>query len=373
MKRRKAVKRAGAPMRRVVSRRDFLKLGGTGVAGLAFLGAAGCGPATEQGAGGGGEEAAAPKAEGPVIELDKSMEWRMGSILAADNAVVEASERFADIVAQRTDGKLQIRVVPGGALGEEIAQRDAVANGTLEMTNIGLPLSAPDEPRLDLFNLYYLWESRDHMMKVVAGEIGEEVYESYRKNSGIKILAANWQMGTRHTIVQKSVKTPEDFSGVKIRVTEGIPIYSDLWSAMGANPVPLPFPEAYGALEQGVVDSVELPLDIMYQEGFHELGKYLSLTEHYYYVNSVQVNDELFLSLPKEAQTMLVEAAQEAGKYSSQLVLEQQEQFQQQIADDGIEVVETDIGAFRKSVQPVYAKHMDTWGRDFYERVKNAA
>lgn len=359
---------------KTMSRQDFLRLSGAGLAGAALLGGAACGPGTNQQQGGGQQDGQqTQEVTGEVVSIDEPREWRMGSILAADNAVVEASERFSDIVAQRTDGKITIQVIPGGALGGELDQRDAVSNGTLTMANLGLPIAAPDEKRLDLYNLYYLWESRDHMMKVVTGPIGADVLSVYEENANIKVLATNWQMGTRHTITKKPVRTPEDFNGVKIRVTAGVPLYSDLWSAMGASPVPLPFPEAYGALQAGTVDAVELPLDIMYEQGFHQLGQYLTLTEHYYYVNSIHMNNQAFAELPQEAQTMLVEAAQEAGRYSSDRVLKQQEQFRQNIADDGIELIEPDVEAFRESVQPVYENNMDLWGREFYERVNNAA
>lgn len=298
---------------------------------------------------------------------------KLGLIAPQGHPVTEASKRFAEEVEQSTQGKVSVQIYPGGQLGGEIELQDQVALGTIQAANIGTPVMSGKLKKLDILNMYYLWESRDHMNRVLTGPIGEDLWAQYEQRTGARVIAANWQQGTRHALTMKPATTPEEMAGIKIRVTAGVPLYNDLWTAMGANPVPLGFPEAYPAMKQGVIDAVELPLNWMIKGGFVELGNYVDLTAHYFYTNVMIMNARFLESLPEELREKVVDVAVRAGEYNTQLVLADESALREQIKSEGIEFVEADQEAFRASVQKVYQQKMDVWGEELFERVEAAA
>jgi tripartite ATP-independent transporter DctP family solute receptor len=295
---------------------------------------------------------------------------KLGLIAPMGHPVQQASERLAKLVAERTQNRLQIQVFPGGTLGGEIDLRDGVSLGTVQMAGIGYPILHGIVSEMEILNLYYLWRDRTHMMKVVDGPIGSEFNQKLRARN-VEVLAANWQQGTRQTLTKRPARNPREFSGIKIRVTAGIPVYIDLWQAMGAITVPLPFPELYSALQQGVVDAVELPLDWMYNGKFYKLGKYIDLTSHFVYTNCVLVNTGFLQSLPADVQKILRDTTVEVGEWQTELVLGQEKDLRQKMQSEGITFLETEVEAFRAAVQPVYKKWESKWGKELYDRIVN--
>lgn len=298
---------------------------------------------------------------------------KMALIAQTGQPIELGAQKFKELVEANSKGQIKVQIFPGGQLGGEIELQDSVANGTLQLASIGTPVTAGKLRKLDILNMYYLWKDRAHMRKVLEGPIGKELFAEYEKATGNRVIASNWQQGTRETLTKKRVAKPADFKGVKIRVTAGVPLYDQLWSAMGASPVPLPFPEAYSAMQTGVVDAVELPPDFILNNGFNKLGKYLSLTDHYFYTNIVIVNGKFHASLPKELQAVLDDAALKAGEYQTAMILKQQDEYIQKIKASGVEIVPTDQKAFAQAVRPVFEKNMGVWGKDLYERIVKAA
>ena len=295
---------------------------------------------------------------------------KLGLIAPMGHPVQQASERLSKLVAERTQNRLQIQVFPGGTLGGEIDLRDGVSLGTVQMAGIGYPILNGIVSEMEIMNLYYLWRDRTHMMKVINGPIGDSFAQKLRARN-VEVLAANWQQGTRHSLTKKPARNPKEFNGIKIRVTAGIPVYQDLWQAMGAIAVPLPFPELYSALQQGVVDAVELPLDWMYNGKFYKLGKNIDLTSHFVYANCVLINTGFLQSLPPDVQKILKDTTVEVGDWQTEQVLGQEKELRQKMESEGIVFVETDVEAFRAAVQPVYKKWEGKWGKDLYDRIVN--
>ncbi len=283
------------------------------------------------------------------------------------------AQKFKELVEKGSKGQIKVQIFPGGQLGGEIELQDSVANGTIQMASIGTPVTSAKLKKLDILNMYYLWKDRAHMRNVLQGPIGKELFDEYEKVTGIHVLATNWQQGTRETIVKKKVTKPAEFKGVKIRVTAGVPLYDQLWSAMGAGPVPLAFPEAYSAMQTGVVDAVELPLDFIYNNGFYKLGKYLALTNHYFYTNIPIINGKFYASLPKDLKAVVENAATAAGEFQTAIVLKQHDEIIKKLKDAGLEIVDTDQKAFSDSVRPIFDKNMNVWGKDLYTRIVDAA
>jgi tripartite ATP-independent transporter DctP family solute receptor len=305
-----------------------------------------------------------------ALAADHTIKYAL--IAQAGQPVERGAQRFKQLVEQGSGGKIAVQIFPGGSLGGEIEQQDSVANGTIQMCNLGVAVTAGKLPKLNILNMYYLWKDRDHMNKVMTGPIGQELFKEYEQRTGNKVLPANWQQGTRQMLSKKKALTPGEMRGIKIRVTAGAPIFNDLWTAMGANPVPLPFPETYSAMQTGVVDAVELPADWIFNNGFHKLGKHLLETSHSFYTNLPLINAKFFAAMPGNLQALVEDASRQAGVYQSEIVLKEQAELLGKIKDSGVEILKLDIEPFRQAVRPVYEKNMNSWGRETYEKI-NAA
>lgn len=299
---------------------------------------------------------------GPKFE---KMNWRIGLIAADGHPVTKASRKFAEIVKEKTDGQVTIDVVPGGALGGEVELQDMVSIGSVEMASIGSGLLTTYNAEFNILNMPYLWESQEQMIDFSVSDIGRAMEEKYRQASGIKILSSNWDQGIRHTLAKKEIRKPADFQGVKIRVPQ-LPAWVDMWKAIGTNPTPIPFPEVYTALQQGVVDAMECPLYWIYASSFYEQAKNLILTGHIMYYNHLMINDELFQSLPDELQQILMDASLEAGEYETQLTREQDAELRSKMEAAGVNFIEIDRAAISEMVNPIY----DKWEKEFGAEIR---
>jgi TRAP-type transport system periplasmic protein len=297
---------------------------------------------------------------------------KLALIAQVGQPVERGAQHFKQLVESGSNGALRVQIFPGGQLGGEIEQQDSVANGTIQMCNLGVAVTAGKLPKLNILNMYYLWKDRDHMDRVMTGPIGQALFKEYEERTGNRVLPANWQQGTRHMLANRKAQAPSEMRGIKIRVTAGAPIFNELWAAMGANPVPLPFPEAYSAMQTGVVDAVELPADWIFNNGFHKLGKFLLETGHSFYSNLPLINAKFFNGLPTDLQKLVEDASRQAGVLQTRIVLKEQEDLMGKIKDSGVEIVKLDAEPFRKAVRPVYEKNMNIWGHELYDQINGA-
>jgi len=311
----------------------------------------------------GGEKEAAGE-----MEFEKRT-WRIGLISADGHALTRACRRMSEIVKEKTDGQVVIEVVPGGALGGEVELQDMVSVGSLQMCSIGTGIPPSFNPEFNILNMPYLWDSQEQMIDFANSDIQEEMNEKYREASGIKIVASNYDQGIRHTLAKKVIDEPSDFDGVKIRVPQ-LPAWVDMWKAIGANPTPIPFPEVYTALQQGVVDAMECPLYWIYASSFYEQAKNLILTGHVMYYNQIMINDKLYQGLPDKLKTILTEAALEAGEYETELTRQQEAELRQKMEDEGVQFIEIDRDAVSEMISPVYDKWEDKFGREIREKIE---
>jgi TRAP-type C4-dicarboxylate transport system substrate-binding protein len=172
---------------------------------------------------------------------------------------------------------------------------------------------------------------------------------------GFKVLSFGWIQGYRHFFTHKPVRTPEDLKGLRIR-TPPAPIWQESVRALGATPVALAFGEMYPALQQKVVDGVELVYNNIPAGRFYEVLKYVSETGHIMLVNFEVISAKWFNALPPNYQKILVEECDEAGMETSKLIIEKLEkEVKADLIKKGMIVVDkVDLPAFRKAGDKAY-------------------
>lgn len=283
---------------------------------------------------------------------------------------VLACQKLAEDVKEKTGGRIEIQVFPGGVLGNETNMRDAVSTGTLHMASLGAGVFGAYVGAANLPVCNYTWESEDQMMEVLNGEIGQKyINDPVEEASGIHILNG-WPQSSRELLTVKPVKSLADLKGMKIRIPAGNAIYEDTWAAYGCLPVSLAMDEVYTALEQNVVDGLEMPIDSLYQGGYYEKAKYLALTDHMMYLQYLMINKDVWESFSGEEQKIFMECAADAEKYHTQLRDENLKEMLEDMKAKGVEVNEVNISEFIDATEPVFEKWMDNWGEDAYNAFK---
>jgi tripartite ATP-independent transporter DctP family solute receptor len=295
---------------------------------------------------------------------------KFANTVAPDHPNHVAAERFAELVASRTD-KIEVQVFPAAQLGSEKDLLEGTMFGGVDMFQVSPGAVSLIQPEFAVLDCPYIFRDVDHLERVLHSEVMQPLYDKLEANRGIKVLDAFWYYGTRHlTTKDKPIYKPEDLAGMLIRAPEQ-PIYLETVKAMGATATPVDFADLYLALKQGTVDGQENPVATIYTYKYYEAQKYLMLTGHMIRTIVVGINADLFDSLSPDLQEILVESLLEAGQYNKELMLKAEEELLVELQNLGMVIVEPDVEAFREATKVVAEIFEDKWGRDLYEAIVN--
>lgn len=321
---------------------------------LAFVAACGGGGGDQ---GGGGEEAT---------------ELRFANIYDTSHPFNECGASTMSESAE--GGNLTVNNFPGGQLGTEDELAESITSQNLEMAIIGPAFLSQYDSRVGVLDAAYLFDGVEQMENVVDGEIGQELWDGLREESGMRVLGT-WYYGTRHlTTGDTEVNSPADLDGLKIRAPD-VPIPIANVEALGASPTPIAFEEVYLALQQGTVDGQENPIATIAAQNFNEVQQYLMLTGHVVQSTQIVIADETWQSLSSEQQDALQEAVDTAREEVRSCIESSEEESLDAWREAGqpqiIENVDTE--AFRQRAQSELPEQFgDQWG-DLYSRIQNAS
>ncbi len=238
---------------------------------------------------------------------------RLAETHPADYPTTKGDQKFADLVKERTNGRITIEVYPGSQLGQEKAAIEQVQFGAIDFTRVSLSVFASFCPQMDALQMPYLYRNVDHMWKVLNGQIGQDLLASV---DSANFIGFGWfESGSRNFYNSKRpVEKPEDLVGLKIRVQES-PLMVGLVNAFGAVATPMPYGEVYSALQTGVVDGAENNWPSYYSTSHYEVAKYFTLDEHTR-VPEIIVGSKLSLAKISEADMAIIkQAAKDAVDY----------------------------------------------------------
>ena len=304
-----------------------------------------------------------------TLAMGASTSWaqqvlRMAHGAAPGNPRAEAALKFAELVEQKTAGRVKVEVGGSAQFGDDVESITNMRLGTLAFSANSQGATAGVVPEFNLIGLPFLFRDLNHAYRVVDGPVSQKLDEA--ANGKGLVLLALWDNGIRHTSNNKRpITTPEDLQGIKLR-TPPDTMTLDIFRALGANPGPLAFSELYIALQQGVFDGQENPLMNVYSSKLHEVQKYISLTGHKYETTPVLASRMIWAGLSKADQQAIKEAAVEAGKLNRELSLAADTELREKLAAAGVQLNEVDQAPFVAKTQPVY----DKWAAQFPDLVK---
>ncbi|MBY6048972.1 TRAP transporter substrate-binding protein [Vannielia litorea] len=287
--------------------------------------------------------AAAVAAFAAVPALAQEMTLKLGHLANEDNPWHLASVKFAEEVAARTEGRIAVEVFPNESLGKEIDLINGMQLGTVDMTITGESLQNW-APMAALLAVPYAYKSIEHMDEVASGDIGNQIEAQIIANAQIRPIGY-FARGPRNLTSNRPITTPDDLAGLKMRVPN-VPLFIDVWSALGAAPGPMAFSEVFTSLQNGTIEAQENPLALIRSASFNEVQSHVNLTEH--------VRSWIYLTIAESTWAKLSEADQEAVLAAAAVAQEYERGlFEQSVADDrayleenGMTFVEVDGAAF---------------------------
>jgi tripartite ATP-independent transporter DctP family solute receptor len=241
---------------------------------------------------------------------------RLGHGLPEDHAVHKAVVKFADLVKERSNGEIEIKVFANGVLGGEREMLEQVQNGVLEMTKASASPLETFSSDYKVFNLPFVFRDRDHFFKVLTSPVGESILASSKKRGFIGL--AYYDSGARSFYAKKAINTPDDLKGMKIRVQQS-PTTIKMIQALGATPTPMAWGEVYSALQTGVVDGAENNVTALTNGRHGEVCKFYSETEHQIVPDVLVMSSVRWDSLKKAHQEIIKKAAVNSYEYQKSL------------------------------------------------------
>ena len=294
----------------------------------------------------------------PAVAQDiqeRTIRW--GHLNNTDHPVSKGVQKFAEIVAAKSGGKIKVREFPANQLGTEMQQQSALRAGTQEMQSPATTSLVGIVKEFGLIDFPLIVSTPAQADALLDGPLGKALLDKLPEKGLIGL--AYWDLGFRNvTNSRRPITKGEDLDGIKIRVIPN-PVYLDTFKTFNANPVPMSFSELYSALETRTVDGQENPFSVILSNKFYEVQKYLSITNHTYSTNIILVSKAFWDKLSPVEQTILKDAAIEARDYQRKVSREAAQTAVNALKSNGMAVNElapVELDRMREKAKPIAAK-----------------
>ncbi len=247
--------------------------------------------------------------------LSKTIVLRFGHDSAVTSPQHIAAERFAQIVAQKSNGRIRVDVYPDQSLGSDRQMIDMAQKGELDII---LPPTAKLShliPKLQLFDLPFLFPTLQTAHLALDGKAGNTLLSEFSSHNLIGVTL--WESGFKQLTSNHPLNTPEDFNSLKFRIMES-PLLRDQFAHWGAQSLAIDFGKTYDVLKDNIVDGQENPLTSIVGMKFYEVQKYLYLSNHGYLAQAFVLSKPAFERLSEQDQKLITQSALETTTYQRQ-------------------------------------------------------
>jgi TRAP-type transport system periplasmic protein len=305
--------------------------------------------------------AAAPAGAADIKERN----IKVGIGLTADHPQGQAVAKFGELVSQKSDGKIKVKLFAGGLLGNDVSMVSSLQGGTQEMTipDTSTLVGIAGLKEFGLINLPFVLNSSQEADELLDGPWGQKLMAKLPEKGLVGL--GFWENGFRQISNNRHpINKAEDISGLKLRVIQN-PLFIDTFKALGANALPMPFPEVYTALETGTVDGQENPLATLIASKFYEVQKHTVISNHIYSVWAFLISKKFWDKLSADEQKLLTEAANEATAFERKTIRAFDATALEEIKAKGIQVTtlsDEETAKLRELTKPVSVKYTQEFG-----------
>lgn len=306
-------------------------------------------------------------------------EYKLSSVLGKPFPWGVAAERWAELVTERTQGRITVRVFPGASLvgGNQYSEFTALRQGAIDFSVSGTNNWSGQIKQLSLFALPFLMPDSAAQDALTSGEVGAELFQMIEKKGAIPLAWGD--NGFRELSNSKHpIHTPDDLKGLKIRVV-GSPMVLDTFAALGANPTQMSWADTQPALATGAVDGLEAPVSIFVKAKLQTVSqKYMTIWGYTASPLIFAVNRDIWKGWSATDREIVraaaVEAAHENVILARKGVELPDDSMLRELETQGVEVVRLtaeERKLFRKAVQSVYDKWTESIGTDLVNKAES--
>jgi tripartite ATP-independent transporter DctP family solute receptor len=272
----------------------------------------------------------------PVVkEISTGRSLRLGLNIASGSALHAAAVRFADLVDERSKGKLRVTVFPDQQLGTDDQMLEMTRNGELDLVLTPTAKLSSAIPAMQYADLPFYFSSREELYSMLDNEPGQMLLS---KLSGIDLVGLTfWENGFKQFTANTPLCTPGDFAKLRIRTMKSR-LIMDQFEALGAQAIPIDFHATYQALADGAVDGEENPLVAIVAMRFHEVQKHLTLSNHAYLGYVFSASKKVFETLSPQMRDIIKRSAQELTVWEREETARRETAFIETIRAAGVTI-----------------------------------
>ncbi len=294
------------------------------------------------------------------METSPPLVLRIGSPMAEGSNVTLGYEKFRDLVKEKSNGKIIIKIYSNASLGNDLATMKAVQNGELEMASSSTPNLEGISKKFTVFDLPYIVQPENQVklyQSLDTGELGAYIDEISAENGLKPVLISEY--GYRNfTTISKPLKYPEDIRGLKIRTTQSS-IEIEVARALGAIPVSLLWADTYPALIRKTIDGEGNTFSLLHSAGHDKILRYVTLTRHNYSMHILMINKKLWDGFDSEVKRIITESAKEALHYEREASITMEAKAMKMMEQSGVKIIKIQPDERKrwiKALKPVWDK-----------------
>ena len=285
-----------------------------------------------------------------IVRAQAQFKLKFANIMPVDHPLNIRMKEASARIKELTNGQVDIEVYPASQLGTDADMLAQLRSGGIDMfAQTGLIL-ATLVPVASINGIGFAFSDYSKVWSAMDGALGKHVVNAFGK-ANLVALDRMWDNGFRQTLsVSKPIRTPEDFRGFKIRVPPS-PLWTAMFKSIGASPVSIPWGETYSALQTRVADGLENPLAGIYFAKMHEVGKYLSNTNHMWDGFWFLINRKTWEAMPASTRDIVAKTINEAALKQRVDVEKLNGELRTQLTAKAIQFVDVNPEAFRQKLQ----------------------
>ena len=276
---------------------------------------------------------------------------RFSHVLSSGSELHLMAERFRDLMLERSGGRFRVTIYPSGQLGGERVAFEQIQVGAVQMAITGTPVLSGWVPEGQMFDLPYLFETRDQGLAVMNGPVGDWWRALLVERTGVRALGF-LDYGFRHVYNRRRpVTAPSDLAGLKLRVLQNA-TYLASYAALGVQATPMNYGEVYSALQQGVIDGGEANAIGFVSSRLYEIAKHFSFTSITYNPIVLLIHEPFYRSLPPAVRETVDGSARDALAYQSRLARQMEAEAIAEMRANGVEIERPRVAPFVPAVRP---------------------
>jgi tripartite ATP-independent transporter DctP family solute receptor len=304
------------------------------------------------------------------VSPEEKLVIRFSHVVAENTPKGLAAQRFADLVKERTHGRVEVQVFPNSTLYKDGEEIQALQNGQVQIIAPATSKLSGLYPQWQVFDLPYAFEDVNDVHKAMSGYIGERLCDGLKNNNMMAL--AFWDNGFKQmTNSKRPLITTADFEGLSFRVMINSQVLKKEFEKLNARAVEGLFNDLYRVLDSHEVDGQENTLSNIYSKNLHKVQPYLTLSNHGYMGYVVLTNQKFWAELPVEVRDVLESTLQEVTEWERQQAYIMDKQSLELIVNSGLVQVhhqtDDEKRQWAEALQSVYPEFRNIIGNDMID------